>query len=173
MIYDISHKYSLMTKHGFAGVRIVILAASPQGSEVDMDYEAESFEREQPRAHMASALPAATYNLTRILLAASQTGSVFVPIRSMQYLAVVDAEEIIFVDSQHKRWVEVAWRDFKPQARNALDEAVTYQAVFYTPEGRDTQRRLQADFHAALALLAARRKPEAPAHVLPLQPRSP
>jgi len=133
-----------------------------------MDYEPESFEREQPLARMTSALPAATYNLTRILLAASQAGCVFVPIRGMQYLAVVDQEEIIFVDSQHKRWVEVAWRDFKPQARSALDEAVVYEAVFYTPEGRDTQRRLQADFHAALALIAKRRRPAATAHILPL-----
>lgn len=133
-----------------------------------MDYEPESFEREQPLARMASALPAATYNLTRILLAASERGCVFVPIRSMQYLAVVDSEEIIFVDSQHKRWVEVAWRGFKPQARGALDEAVVYEAVFYTPEGRATQRRLQADFHAALALIAARRRPDAPANILPL-----
>jgi hypothetical protein len=137
-----------------------------------MDYTPETFEREQPLAQVDSALPAASYNLTRILLAASPTRCVFVPIRSMQYLAVVDAEEIIFVDSQHKRWVEVAWQGFKPQAREALDEPVAYQAVFYTPEGRETQRRLQADFHAALALLDTRRRPTAPAHVLPL-PRKP
>jgi len=77
-----------------------------------MDRNLESFQREQPLAQMASALPATTYNLTRILLTASSTGCVFVPIRSMQYLAVVDAEEIIFVDSQHKRWGEVAWQRF-------------------------------------------------------------
>jgi len=133
-----------------------------------MDYEAESFERGQPLTSAASALPAATYNLTRILLAASPTGCVFVPIRSMQYLAVVDQEEIIFVDSQHKRWVEVAWRNFKPQDRSALDEPVAYQAVFYTANAGETQRRLQGDFHAALALLAARRQPTSPAQVLPL-----
>jgi hypothetical protein len=137
-----------------------------------MDYTPETFEREQPVAQEDSALPAASYNLTRILLAASPTRCVFVPIRSMQYLAVVDAEEIIFVDSQHKRWVEVAWQGFKPQAREALDEPVAYRAVFYTPDGRETQRRLQADFHAALALLDTRRRPTSPAHILPL-PRKP
>jgi hypothetical protein len=133
-----------------------------------MDYTPESFERELALAQEESALPAASYNLTRILLAASPAHCVFVPIRSMQYLAVVDTEEIIFVDSQHKRWVEVAWQRFKPQARTALDEPVAYQAVFYTPEGRETQRRLQADFHAALALLDTRRRPTNPAHILPL-----
>jgi hypothetical protein len=133
-----------------------------------MNYELESFERGPALRRLASALPAATYNLTRILLATSTNKCVFVPLRRMQYLAVVDQEEIIFVDSQHKRWVEVAWQGFKPQARDALDEPVAYQAVFYTPDGRETQRRLQADFHAALALLDTRRRPTSPAHILPL-----
>jgi hypothetical protein len=136
-----------------------------------MNVSLESFEREQPLARIASALPAATYNLTRILLAASSTGCMFVPIRNMQYLAVIDAEEIIFVDSQHKRWVEVAWQQFKPQAREALDAAVAYQAVFYTPDGSDIQRRLQQAFHGALVLLDKRHRPSKPAHVLPLKRR--
>jgi hypothetical protein len=138
-----------------------------------MDYATESFERGPELTRTACALPAASYNLSRILLAQSRTGSVFVPMRGMQYLAVIDAEEIIFVDSQYKRWVEVAWRGFKPQARAALDEAVAYQAVFYTPEGADTQRRIQGEFHAALKLLAARRPQPAPAHLLTLPERAP
>ncbi|MDD5389527.1 MAG: hypothetical protein PHD37_09285 [Gallionellaceae bacterium] len=133
-----------------------------------MDHDKESFEREQSLQRVASALPAATYNLTRILLAASGNRCVFVPIRAMQYLAVIDQEEIIFVDSQYKRWVEVAWQRFQSQARVALDEPVAYEAVFYTPDGSATQRRLQADFHAALALLGKRRRPVAPAHILTL-----
>lgn len=133
-----------------------------------MNYEPESFEREKALARVAMTLPAASYNLTRILLAASESRCVFVPLRGMQYLAVVDAEEIIFVDSQHKRWVEVAWQDFKPRARAALDEPVSYQAVFYTTDGGDTQRRLQGEFHTALTQLAARRRPRTPGHILPL-----
>lgn len=133
-----------------------------------MDYEQESFERMQPVARQASTLPAASYNLTRILLANSPRSCVFVPIRGMQYLAVIDQEEIIFVDSQYRRWVDVAWQGFKPQARAALDQPVAYQAVFYTPAGGETQRRLQAEFHAALALLNKRSRPTRPARVLPL-----
>ena len=34
----------------------------------------------------------------------------FVPIRSLQYMAVLDAEEFIFVDSQNKAWVLVGDR---------------------------------------------------------------
>ena len=138
-----------------------------------MDFAAESFERGPELARASSTLPAATYNLTRILLAASPAGCVFVPMRGMQYMAVIDAEEIIFVDSQYKRWVEVAWRGFKPQARAALDEAVAYQAVYYIAEGADTQRRLQGEFHSALALLASRRQRKAPASVLSIPRRPP
>lgn len=137
-----------------------------------MDYATESFERGPELLRNASALPAASYNLSRILLAHSQTSCVFVPMRGMQYMAVVDAEEIIFVDSQYKRWVEVAWRNFQSQARTALDAAVAYQAVFYTPEGADTQRRIQAEFHAALSLLASRRPQPAQANVLTMPGRA-
>jgi hypothetical protein len=136
-----------------------------------MDYEKQSFERVQPLARADSALPAATYNLTRTLLAASPSGSVFVPIRAMQYLAVIDREEIIFVDSQYRRWVEVAWQAFRPNARQALDEPVAYQAVYYMPDGRDTQRRILSEFHKAVALLRQRDKPEGPARVLDLPSR--
>lgn len=136
-----------------------------------MVYTLESFDRHQALTQEESRLPAATYNLTRILLAASETPCVFVPIRSMQYLAVVDAEEIIFVDSQYKRWVEIAWRGFKPQARKALDEPVTYQALFYTPEAREVHRRLQGDFQSALSLVDSRRRPSVPARLLSLSTR--
>lgn len=131
-----------------------------------MDTNRESFERGPALARVSCALPAATYNLTRILLAASDRDCVFVPIRSMQYLAVIDQEEIIFVDSQYRRWVELAWRGFQPHDRTALDDPVAYQAVYYTPDGQDTQRRLQRDFHQALALLNQRRPASAGAHVL-------
>lgn len=131
-----------------------------------MDNGMESFERGQALAQFETALPAATYNLTRILLAGSTRNCVFVPIRPMQYMAVIDQEEIIFVDSQYKRWVEVAWRSFRPGDRAGLEEPVAYQAVYYTQEGAELQLRLQAEFHKALALLDARRPAPGGAEVL-------
>lgn len=136
-----------------------------------MDHARESFERGSELARSASALPAASYNLSRILLAQSRTGCVFVPMRGMQYMAVIDSEEIIFVDSQYKRWVEVAWRGFRPDQRQALDEAVAYQAVYYTPDGAYTQRRLQGEFHAAMTLLDSRRPHPVTANVLAMPRR--
>ena len=72
----------------------------------------ERFYREQEIARLPAFLPAATYNLAHTLLARAGT-CLFVPIRSLQYMAVLDAEEFLFVDRQHKSWVELAWHHFR------------------------------------------------------------
>ena len=60
----------------------------------------ETFFRPPEYSRQPSALPADLYNALQLLLK-GQTGScVFVPIRAMQYQAVVEREEVIFVDSQ-------------------------------------------------------------------------
>ncbi len=112
-------------------------------------------ERDAPWMSESRQLPAVTYNRMRILLGKSP-GSVFVPIRSMQFLAIVDAEEIVFVDHIRKNWATIAWRDFRPGQRSALDAAVPYHAVYYRDDGLILMRRLQGEFDAALAALAAK-----------------
>ena len=42
-------------------------------------------------------LPAKVYNTAHLLLEHSKEGVVFVPIRSMQYLAVIDHEELSLI----------------------------------------------------------------------------
>lgn len=74
--------------------------------------------------------PAAVYNTAHLLLEHNPDGVVFVPVRSMQYLAVIDHEEIIFLDSENKSWVEIAWQNFRPQARTTLTDAVPYESVY-------------------------------------------
>jgi hypothetical protein len=122
-------------------------------------------ERRQPLASEARHLPAATYNLARTLQA-RQGGALFVPIRAMQFLAIVDAEEFIFIDHQYKNWVEIAWQGFRPQARQSLDDAVAYTAVYYQPDGAETMRRLHAEFPKALAALADKAAAHRPGKVL-------
>ncbi len=127
----------------------------------------ERFYREQEIARLPAFLPAVTYNLAHTLL--TRAGKcLFVPIRSLQYMAVLDAEEFIFVDSQNKAWVELAWQRFRPQARSALDEPVPIEIVHYLPQAAETMKRLPGEFHKALQLLADRDLPRQDAHVLPL-----
>ncbi len=130
----------------------------------------ESFYREQEIARLPAYLPAATYNLAHTLLARAGA-CLFVPIRPMQYLAVLDAEEFIFVDGQNKAWVELAWQHFRPQARDSLDERVPFEVVHYLPQAAETMLRLPAEFHTALQLLAERQKPGTPATVISLPTR--
>jgi hypothetical protein len=132
----------------------------------------ERFYREQEIARMPGFLTATTYNLAHILLARAGK-CLFVPIRSMQYMAVLDAEEFIFVDSQNKAWVELAWQRFHPQARASLDERVPFEVVHYSPQAAETMKRLPGEFHRALQLLADRDRPAEPANVLPLTGRPP
>jgi len=127
----------------------------------------ERFYREQEIVRLPAFLSAATYNLAHTLLARAGK-CLFVPIRSMQYMAVLDGEEFIFVDSQNKAWVELAWQHFRPQARSALDEPVPIEIVHYQPQAAETMKRLPAEFHKALQLLAERDLPREDAHILPL-----
>ncbi len=128
-------------------------------------------ERDVPCRSEPRQLPAATYNRMRTLLRKASS-VVFVPIRSMQFLAIVDTEEIVFVDHLRKNWAVVAWREFRPGQRSALDAAVPYQAVYYREDGAILMRRLQGEFDAALVALAAKVPAEDhPARILDFVPR--
>lgn len=112
--------------------------------------------RDTPLAREPRHLPAEEYNLARVLQARSPRGVAFVPIRSMQMLAILDAEEFVFVDAQYKQQAVLAWREFRPQGRESLDEAVPFEAVFYRADAAELQRRLQPEFLKAMRALAGK-----------------
>ncbi len=111
-------------------------------------------------------LPANTYNLAITLLARCASGHLFVPIRSMQYLAIVDTEEFVFIDGQRKCWVDIAWRDFRSQARTSLDQPVAYEAVFYRENLAVIMSRLQREFPVALRTLADKETIDSSAQII-------
>lgn len=114
-------------------------------------------------------LPAEVYNLAHTLLARGGD-AVFVPIRSMQVLAIIDREEIVFVDSRHRHFVATAWQRFAPRERAGLDAPVYYEAVHYGRESAALMTRLQAEFARALRALAAKAAPQGTATVVPIRP---
>lgn len=118
-------------------------------------------------------LPAAPYNTAHLLLEHNRDGVVFVPIRSMQCLAVIDREEIIFLDGEHKNWVEIAWQNFRPQQRGTLTEPVPYEAVYYTRNAKETMKRLLVEFPPALRALAAKDAPSSAARLIKLERKQP
>lgn len=111
-------------------------------------------------------LPAITYNLAITLLSRCATRHLFVPIRSMQYMAIIDHEEFVFVDGERKCWIDIAWQNFKPQARDALDQPVAYEAVYYSENMSSVMIRLQSEFPAALQALVNKTKLDGPARII-------
>lgn len=111
-------------------------------------------------------LPAITYNLAITLLSRCATRHLFVPIRSMQYMAIIDHEEFVFIDGERKCWIDIAWQNFKPQARDALDQPVAYEAVYYSENMSSVMIRLQSEFPAALQALVNKTKLDGPARII-------
>ena len=128
----------------------------------------ETFYRRAEISREARTLPADVYNRAHVLLARSAGGSLFVPIRSMQVLAVLDREEFIFVEREGGRMIDIAWQRFRPQERATLDAPVAYEAVYYAADGVEIMRWLQGEFFKALKELRDRAPRPASARVLPL-----
>jgi len=109
-------------------------------------------------------VPAAIYNPYRSLQRRSQTGHVFVPIRSMQFMAVLDEHEIVFVDSQSYavsknqggRLILIIWKFSQPHDRDALTDPVPCEIVFYEKRNAEIQLRLISEFRQSLELLNQR-----------------
>ncbi len=129
-----------------------------------------SFARGKELVREERRLPAKLYNRIRLLFNRTDVDNLFIPIRSMQYLAVVDNEEIVFVDGQGPRNIELSWQGFRVSDRDDLVSPIAYQCVYYTEGSRRIMNRLQAEFFKALELLE-RRSPgsEGQATVTPIR----
>jgi hypothetical protein len=134
-----------------------------------MGSSTEVFFRPEETARERVTLPAELYNRCRLLLARCSRPHVFVPIRSMQYQAVIDTGEIIFVDNQGYavrdgrggRLIVLAWQvahDGPPRA--SLAEPVPIEIIYYGSETHDTHRRLMSEFPRALSLYEAKQQRE-------------
>jgi hypothetical protein len=142
----------------------------------------ETFFRPEEVEREAWTLAADIYNRCQLLLSRSDTGCAFVPIRSLQFMGVIDAEEIIFVDSQGYavkggvggRPILLAWHPVRPQVRGSLTDVVPCQVVYYRPGLRDLQRQLIGDFAKALKELEQKYRdaaiPACGAQIVPLKP---
>jgi hypothetical protein len=84
----------------------------------------------------------------------------------MQYQAVIDNEEIIFVDNQGYavrdgrggRLIVLAWKVELGSTRESLTEPVPIEIVYYGRENHDTHRRLMSEFPRALTMHEAKQQ---------------
>ncbi|MCO6411921.1 MAG: hypothetical protein J5I92_04175 [Thiogranum sp.] len=113
-------------------------------------------------------IPADLYNMLHLLYARRGDRHLFVPIRSMQYLAAIDREEIVFVDGQGPRTIEISWRDFRAGERQDLRAPVSYTCIYYDRNAPGIMNRLQSEFLKAVALLQDRQPRSDGGSVTPL-----
>ena len=91
----------------------------------------------------------------------------------MQYIAVVDRDEMVFVDSQAYavqdqvggRMILIAWPPKPLAGRASLSEPVACDLVFYHPGMEPVQQRLVGELAGALRVLEDRYRQ----HALPAQ----
>jgi len=119
----------------------------------------ETFFRPAEMEREGLSIPAPFFNRCRLLVSRCESEHVFVPIRSMQYQAVIDREEIIFVDNhggyafcegEGGRLIVLAWKFSQDVGRDSLDEPVEIKLVSYSRDGREKHRRLMSEFPRAL-----------------------
>lgn len=92
-------------------------------------------------------LPAKTYNIMRTLFHQCEHTCLFVPVRSMQYQAIIDDSDVAFVYAHRRSHIEFTWRHFQPQLRGGLDDPVPFDFVYYDKQALETMLRIQGEFH--------------------------
>ena len=98
------------------------------------------------------------FNRCRLALNHSNTDCAFIPIRSMQFQAVISRDEIIFVDNQAYRvqddqggrLIVLAWDLTAADQRESITDPVPIEIIYFHENLRDIHRRLTGEFPAAL-----------------------
>ena len=108
-----------------------------------------------------------TYNLAHVLLNRSQSDHIFIPIRSMQYLAIIENNVFWFVDSlayavrgdEGGRIIRVSWHPVNNASeRESLTQNMDCRVVFYGGDMHDIQNRLSVEFYKSMQLVDQRHR---------------
>lgn len=127
----------------------------------------ETFFRPAEYSRRASSLPADLYNDLQLVLRGQVGTCVFIPLRALQYQAVVEREEVIFVDSQggyaHQdgvggRLIRIAWALAPAAGRDSLAAPVPCEILYYAPGLKETQWRLLGELRGMLRRVLSERR---------------
>ena len=127
-------------------------------------FTSETFFRPHELTRERITIPAALFNRCRLMLKRCQYEHIFVPIRSMQFVAVIDEDEIIFVDSlnyavrngEGGRMILLAWKYAREETRDSLTAPVSIELIHYSEQARQLHNRLMAELPKALTLVEER-----------------
>lgn len=122
-----------------------------------------------------------TYNLAHVLLNRSKSSHVFVPVRSLQYLAIIEKNAFWFVDSlsyairgdEGGRLIKISWHPLLSAChREGLTQNMVCHVIFYGEDMSEIQSRLISEFHKSMHLIDQRYRDALDAHrivsILPL-----
>jgi hypothetical protein len=141
----------------------------------------EAFFRPPELARERLTIPPGLYNQCRLALGRADSEYLFVPVREMQFQAVLGRSEVIFVDSQDYavqdgsggRLICLAWAFRHAAGRDSLSEPAPIELVYYREDARELHNRLVGEFGRALETCMKRQQQtgceRGPAAVLPFR----
>jgi hypothetical protein len=145
-----------------------------------VDISRETFFRPEVIERESVTLRPDVFNRARLALARSVTDCAFIPIRSMQFQAVITHDEIIFVDNQGYavkdgeggRIIVLAWDLSAAVQRDSLNQPVPIEIFYFERDLREVHRRIMSEFPIALDSHMARDRsqcrPGGTARIVPL-----
>lgn len=113
-------------------------------------YQQEDYYRGEILGVSTGHLDATSYNDMKLLLQRTEGERMYLPIRRLQYLAIIDRDEVSFVDIHLRRVVEFSWRHFRPQERDSLNCDVRFEFVWHNQRALELASEMQRAFSAAL-----------------------
>jgi hypothetical protein len=124
-----------------------------------MEIIRQTFFRPEEVAREQVNIRADLFNRCRLALNHSNNDCAFIPIRSMQFQAVISRDEIIYVDNQAYRvqddqggrLIVLAWDLTAADQRESITDPVPIEIIYFHENLRDIQRRLIGEFPAALS----------------------
>jgi len=130
-------------------------------------HDTQSFFTPDEFFYQTTRLPSQTYNLAHTLLKRSQSSHLFIPIRSLQYLAIIEMNTFWFVDSlayatrgdEGGRLIRVSWSPLVTASqREGLSQHMDCRTIFYGGDMQEIQKRLNGEFYQAMLQIDQRHR---------------
>ena len=130
-------------------------------------HDTQSFFKPKVFSSQTSRLVSTTYNLAHVLLNRSESDHLFIPIRSLQYLALIEKDAFWFIDSmayavqddEGGRLIKISWHPLIPVSqREGLTQHMDCEVNFYGEDMSLMQTRLNNEFYQAMLQIDQRHR---------------
>jgi len=129
-------------------------------------HETQSFFTPDEFSCQQSKILSKAYNLAHVLLHRSESDHLFIPVRSLQYLAIIEKNAFWFVDSlayavrgdEGGRLIRISWHPIidANHHREGLNQNIDCRVIFYGKDMADIQTRLNNEFYQSMKLIDQR-----------------